>query len=68
VSVFKFLLQLPDGAPHEFASRIENWAVGDVLVASGGLLVRILAIETEIADVLCAQDIRAVFTVEPVRG
>jgi len=39
----------------------------DVLVLSGlGLLVRILAIETEISDVLRAQDIRAVFTVEPI--
>jgi hypothetical protein len=62
--MFKFLLRLPDGA-HDFASRIEDWAVGDVLVV-GGLLVRILAIETEIPDVLRAQDIRAVFTVEPV--
>jgi hypothetical protein len=43
----KFRLRLPDG-PHDFATTIENWAMGDVLLLGDGLLVRILAIQTRI--------------------
>jgi hypothetical protein len=65
--VFKFLLVLENGEPHDpavFVSVIPNWSVGETFSTGRGHEWRILAIETEIDDELVEHGVNAVLTVE----
>ena len=67
--MFCYLLVLPDGVPNDpasFLTAVPNWSVGETIVLGEGEQLRILAIETEIADVLVDHGFNGVFTVEPV--
>jgi hypothetical protein len=67
--MFKFLLVLPDGEPHDPAvlvSAVPNWTVGETFMLGRGQQRRILAIDDNVDDELIARGIGAVFTVEPV--
>jgi hypothetical protein len=54
--MFKYLLRQADGEPPEpaagFVTAVPNWTVGDTFLLGHGERFRILAIETEISDVL----------------
>ena len=67
--MFKYLLQLPDGAPPDPAmlvTAVPMWAVGDVMTVERGKRFRVIAIDDFSHAELVEQDVRAIFTVEPV--
>jgi hypothetical protein len=67
--VFKYLLQLPDGQPPNPAmlvTAVPTWAVGDVMTVERGKQFRVIAIDDFPHAGLVEQDVRAIFTVEPV--
>ena len=67
--MFRYLLRLPDGEPHDpaaFVSAAPNWTIGETFLLSRGEEVRILAIDTELADELIERGFNGVFVVEPV--
>jgi hypothetical protein len=66
--VFRYVLLLPDGEPHDPAalvSMIPNWTVGETFTLADGESVRILAIDTDMNEVL-RRRFDGVFMVEPV--
>jgi hypothetical protein len=66
--VFRFLPILEDGEPNDpavFVSLVSNWTVGETFSLARGEQLRILAIDTEIADELVDSGFYAVFTVAP---
>ena len=67
--MFRYLLRLPDGEPHDpamLATAVPNWAVGDVITVDRGKQFRVIAIDDFPHAELVEQDVRAIFTVEPV--
>jgi hypothetical protein len=59
---------LPDGErydPAVFVSMILNWEVDEVITLGDGAQIRMLAIQTEIADELVERGFSGVFTIEP---
>ena len=67
--MFKYLLQLPDGQPPDPAmlvTAVPNWSVGDVMTVERGKQFRVIAIDDFPHAELVEQDVRAIFTVEPV--
>jgi hypothetical protein len=66
--VFRYVLMLPDDEPYDpavFLTAVPNWSVGELITLGAGEQLRVLAIETEIADELLVQGFNGVFTVEP---
>jgi hypothetical protein len=67
--VFKYLLRLPDGEPPDPAmlvTAVPNWSVGDVITVGRYKQLRVVAIDDFPHAELVEQDVRAIFTVEPV--
>ena len=67
--MFRYLLVLPDGEPHDppsWATVVPNWSVGETIMLGEGEQLRILGIETEIAVELVDHGFNGVFIVEPV--
>ena len=67
--MFKYLLQLPDGQPPDPAmlvTAVPTWAIGDVMTVERGQQFRVIAIDDFPHAELVEQDVRAIFTVEPV--
>ena len=67
--MFKYLLQLPNGEPPDPAmlvTAVPNWSVGDVMTVERGKQFRVIAIADFPHAELVEQDVRAIFTVEPV--
>jgi len=68
--MFRFLLKLPDGQPPDPAmlvTAVPNWSVGDVITVGRENQLRVIAIDDFPAcGPLVEQDVRAIFTVEPV--
>jgi hypothetical protein len=68
-TVFRFLLRLEDGDPNDppaLVTVVPNWTVGETILLGPGDQLRILAIETEIAEELIERGFNGIFTVEPV--
>jgi hypothetical protein len=66
--VFRYVLMLPDDEPYDpavFLTAVPNWSVGELITLGAGEQLRVLAIETEIADELLVRGFNGVFTVEP---
>ena len=69
--MFRYLLRLPDGQPPDpamFVTAVPTWAVGDVITVSRGEQLRVVAIDDFPHAELVEQDVRAIFTAEPVSG
>jgi hypothetical protein len=67
--MFRFLLKLPDGEPPDPAmlvTAVPTWSVGDVITVGRGDQLRVVAIDDFPHAELVEQDVRAIFTVEPV--
>jgi len=67
--MFRYLLVLPDDEPNDpasWATAVPNWSVGETIMLGEGERLRILGIETEIADVLVDHGFNGVLTVEPL--
>ena len=65
--VFRYLLMLRDDEPHDpavFVTGVPNWSVSETIMLGDGQRLRILSIETEIAERLIEEGIVGVFTVE----
>ena len=66
--MFRYLLVLPDDAPNDpttFVTVVLNWSVGDDHAPRSEQL-RILGIETQIADLLVDNGFTGVFVVQPL--
>jgi hypothetical protein len=66
--MFRFLLRLPDGEPHDppaLVTAVPNWGIGEVITFGAGDQARIVATESEIADELIAQGFNGMLTIEP---
>jgi len=48
-----------------FVTAVPNWAVGETILLAPGERLRIVGIETELADELLERDFSGVLTVEP---
>ena len=60
---------LPDGQPPDPAmlvTAVPNWSVGDVITVGRNKQLRVIAIDDFPHAELVEQDVRAIFTVEPV--
>ena len=67
--MFKYRLQLPDGQPPDppmLVTAVPNWSVGDVMTVERGKQFRVIAIDDFPHAELVEQDVRVIFTVEPV--
>jgi hypothetical protein len=67
--VFRYVLVLPDGEPHDPAvlvTSVADWSVEEGVLLGSGERLRILAIETGISDRLIDAGFNGVFVVEPV--
>jgi hypothetical protein len=67
--VFRYVLVLPDGEPHDPAvlvTAVADWSVEEGVLLGSGERLRILAIETAISDRLIDAGFNGVFVVEPV--
>jgi hypothetical protein len=67
--MFRYLLLLTDDKPNDpasWATVVPNWSVGETIMLGDGERLRILGIDTEIADVLVDHGFNGIFTVEPV--
>ena len=65
--MFKFLLVLEDGEPHDpavFLTVVPNYTVNEEFLLGDGERLRILAIDTDLHDVLADEGFHGVFTVE----
>jgi hypothetical protein len=63
-AMFRFLLKLEDGEPHDpavFVTVVPNWTVGETFLLGDGERFRILAIDADIVDELIEQGFNAVF-------
>jgi hypothetical protein len=63
------LLRLPHGQPPDpsvFVTSKPTWSVGDVITVGRGEQLRVVAIDHFPHAELIEQDVRAIFTVEPV--
>jgi hypothetical protein len=67
--MFRYLLIRTGGKPYDpvtWETAVPNWSVGETIMLGEGEQLRILDIQTEIADVLVDHGFTGVFTVEPV--
>ena len=65
--MFRYLLVLPDGEPHDpaaFVTAVPNWSVDETFMLGQGEQLRILGIETSIAAV--DHGFTGIFTVGPL--
>jgi hypothetical protein len=63
--LFRFLLRVEDGEPNDpavFVTVVPNWTIEEELLLGDGERLRILAIDTEIADELVERGINAGWT------
>jgi hypothetical protein len=65
--VFRYLLMLPDGEPHDplvFVTAVPNWSVGETITLGDSQRLRILAMQTRIVAVLIERGFNGVLYVE----
>jgi hypothetical protein len=64
--MFRYLLKLTDGEPNDpaaFVTAVPNWNVGEIIPLGRGEELRVLAIETDIADELIDAGFNGIFVV-----